>query len=524
MIYKRPVSRKEKFGLPFCVLILAVLLSVSGCTGRIPEIVDQGTLSDSLTAASGWPLPNLDYNNSRNTAGSPVDSRNVRNLSLVWTYPVSGAASNPLIFGDIVIFQDLESNIVALDLASGKVVWKKDYALPVLGPNGVGAGDKQVFVPAGRYQLAALSRENGTEIWRTNLSDRPTVSISIQPLVAGDLVFVSTVAGGEGVPGNPGGGKGVIYAIDQESGKIRWAFDTVNPADLWGNPEVNYGGGSYQTPGLDRVRNLIFFGTANSGPSPGTDEYPAGSSRPGPNLYTNSILALRADTGTLAWATQVYPHDLFNYGMSIPPLLAEEEIGGISQDIVIAAGKTGRVYALNRTNGAILWVAVVGTHENDQLAVLHPGTTRVWPGGEGGVETPMAYASGRVYVPVINMYADYTPTSQAPGDIARATGGLVAIEASSGKIIWETDLPSANIGAATVVNDLVFTGTLEGTLLAFDRDSGEELWRFQGSPGITGWPAISGSTLVFVGSVNQTPCLIAFNLPGQAVLSRSGSI
>jgi outer membrane protein assembly factor BamB len=516
---RQAVSRKDPILILFMLFCITGLILSSGCIHDISGKGGAGTPPDILSASSGWPLPNEDYSNSRYSNNSLVNSQNVQNLSLIWTHPVAGAASNPLIIGDIVLFQDLASNIAVINLSTGKEVWKKEYNITVLGPNGVAAGYGKVFVPAGRYKLAALSLVTGDEIWITNLSDKPTVSISTPPLVWHDLVYVSTVAGGEGVNAEPGGGKGVIYALEQQTGAVRWTFDTVHSPDLWGNPGINYGGGSYQTPGLDPGKNLIFFGTANGGPSPGTDQFPGGSSRPGPNLYTNSILALRTDTGSLAWATQVYPHDLFNYGMSIPPVLAREEINGISQDVVIAAGKTGRVYAMNRTTGAILWEAVVGTHQNDQLAMLPPGTTRVWPGGEGGVETPMAYAFGKVYVPVIDQYADYTPSSSDPQDILDATGELVALEASSGKIVWIRELPSANIGGATVVNDLVFTGTLDGVLLAYNRETGEELWRFQGSPGITGWPAVSGTTMVFVGNINQTSALLAFQVQGAVKLS-----
>jgi outer membrane protein assembly factor BamB len=512
---RQPDFQKEPLWIVIMIVVIFGFILASGCVHNTLGTVANGTPPDVLASASSWPLPNKDYNNSRYSSESLVTARQVENLSVIWTCPVSGIASNPIILDNRVFFQDLDSNVVALELSTGKVVWKKIYNRSVLGPNGIAAGYGKVFFPAGRYELAALDITTGNEIWRTNLSDKATVSISIQPLVHGSTVYVSTVAGGEGVKANPGGGKGTIFALDQQTGAIRWSFETVDSPDLWGNPAVNYGGGSYQTPGLDPARNLIFFGTANGGPSPGTEQYPGGSSRPGPNLYTNSMLAIRTDTGALAWATQVYPHDLFNYGMSIPPLLAREEINGISQDIVIAAGKTGRVYAMTRPTGAILWETVVGTHLNDQLAGLPPGTTRVWPGGDGGVETPMAYASGMVYVPVIDMYADFTPSSLTPQNFPDATGELVALDASSGKIVWNRHLPSACIGGATVVNDLVFTGTYDGNLTAYDRVTGEEVWRFKCTPGITGWVSASGSVLVTVGGINETPSLLAFGLQGE---------
>jgi outer membrane protein assembly factor BamB len=154
----------------------------------------------------------------------------------------------------------------------------------------------------------------------------------------------------------------------------------------------------------------------------------------------------------------------------------------------------------------------VGTHENDQIVSLPEGTTRVYPGGEGGVETPMAFADGTVYVSVIDMYADYTPSSSTDEDVFKATGELVAIQADNGKILWDKNLDTMNIGAATVVNDLVFTATLSGKIYAFKRHDGGQVWTYQSSPGVNGWSAVSGDTIVFLAGQNDKPHLVAFKL------------
>ncbi len=232
-------------------------------------------------------------------------------------------------------------------------------------------------------------------------------------------------------------------------------------------------------------------------------------------------------SGEMKWFSQVYPHDLLNYGLSIPPILASANIDGTQQDIVIGSGKTGRVYAFGRTTGAILWETIVGTHEKDQLATLPEGTTRVYPGGEGGVETPMAFADGTVYVSVIDMYADYTPSSSKDEDVFKATGELVAIQADTGKILWDNHLDTMNIGGATVVNDLVFTATISGKIYAFKRATGELVWMYQASPGINGWVAASGDTLVCMAGTDGKPALLALKLssgPAQSNLTNAGSV
>jgi outer membrane protein assembly factor BamB len=492
--------------------------SVSPTTSPTPLIppalsVAIGTPPPEITQnAASWPSANHDYSNTRYTKDSAINSNNVNNLQVAWTYPIAqeGGAGNSIILNNTVYFEDLESNIAALDLNTGAVKWQKQYNLPVLGPNGVAAGYGIIFATKGYYNLVALDINSGQELWSTSLSSKDTVAVLIQPVVFDNKVYVSTAAGGTGKP-NPGGGRGVLYALDQATGKIVWSFDTT-PADLWGNPAVNYGGGSYQSPAIDIRSGETFWGIANAAPGPGTDAYPNGSSRPGPNLYTNSLLDISRN-GQLQWFNQVYPHDLFNFGLSIPPILTSANIADKFQDIVIGSGKTGRVYAFNRDTGAILWETVVGTHSNDQLASLPSGaTTRVYPAGEGGVETPLAYANGIVYVSVIDMYSDFTTSNSTDQDITTATGELVAIQVETGKILWDVPLDSVNIGAATVVNDLVFTGTLSGKIYAFKPDTGQQVWTYQASPGVTGWPALSGNMVVFMAGTKNGGALTAFKL------------
>lgn len=489
------------------ILIASLILPAWAADGTIPQEV--------IKSSKDWPLPNKDYSNTRAAFDSQINSSNVQSLGVAWYYPIAdGVASNPLILGNTVYIQDLKSNIIALDKANGSLKWKKDYNLSVLGPNGVAAGYGKVFAAGGYYNLVALDMNSGREIWSRNLSNKNTVGIAIQPLVYDNIVYVSTEAGETTSPLDPAGGAGVLYAIDQATGNVVWSFDTVDSRDIWGNPEVNYGGGTYMPPAIDVKAGTVYWGTTNSAPVPGTKDYPNGSSRPGPNLYTNSMLALNHSTGKLLWYTQVYPHDMFNYSLVISPVLAQANINGILQNIVVGSGKTGRVYAFNRSTGAILWEAVVGIHQNDQLAFLPEGRTRVYPGSEGGVETAMAFAEGTIYVPVNNMYADVTPTDYFVGNFSNATGELVAIQADTGKILWDKQFDSMAIGTATVVNDLVFTATASGNIYAFKCRTGEEAWTYNAAPGVNGWPAISGDAIIFLAGKGSTPALMAFKLPG----------
>ncbi|MDD1759049.1 MAG: PQQ-binding-like beta-propeller repeat protein [Methanothrix sp.] len=471
--------------------------------------------------SKAWPLPNKDYDNTRATFDSEINSQNVVNLGIAWSFPIPGigafgaAASNPVIMGDKVYFQDLRCNVFALNLETGEPVWSKFYNVSeALGPNGPAVGLGKVFVAKDLYNVTALNAETGDEIWSTRLSDVNTTGIDIQPVVYDGLVYVSTVPATGDVFYAPGG-IGVIYALDAETGEVVWSFSTVDSSDLWGHPEINSGGGSWYPPAIDLETGLTFWGIGNPAPFPGTEEWPSGTSRPGPNLYTDSIVALEHKTGEMAWFRQVLPHDLLDHDFQISPILADLEVEGAEQKLVFGAGKMGKVYAFNRSSGEILWSTVVGKYEETaQLDILPNETTRIYPGIFGGVETPMAYSNGILYVPVVNMFADWTPTSlnSSTLNFDNGTGELLAINAATGKILWIKHLNTLALGGATVINDLVFTAEYDGTIHAFKVDSGNELFVYKAPAGINGWPAVVNNTIVWPAGNGDAPSLIALRL------------
>jgi glucose dehydrogenase len=178
-----------------------------------------------------------------------------------------------------------------------------------------------------------------------------------------------------------GGDHGVVSALDAETGEVVWEFDTVEDG-LWGNPEVNSGGGAWYPPVVDLERGLVYVGTANPAPFPGTAEFPNGTSRPGDNLYTDSIVALDLHTGELAWYHQVTPHDIFDRDQ-VHTLMAEVD----GEDVIVSAGKSGVLVGLDPDDGTVLWQAEVGVHDNDDLTELD-GPTFINPGTYGGILTP----------------------------------------------------------------------------------------------------------------------------------------
>jgi outer membrane protein assembly factor BamB len=466
-----------------------------------------------------WPMANKNYDNTRATTDSTINSGNVAGLSVAWSYaiqgigPFGGAASTPLVVGNKVVFQDLEANVVVLDRQTGAVLWTKWYNNTAIeGPDGPAVGYGNVYVAKDLYNITALNLSNGAEVWSTRVSYVQTTGIDIQPMVYDGLVFISTVPGTGDVFYSPGG-IGVIYALDAQTGAIRWNFSTVDSPNLWGHPEVNSGGGCWYPPAIDRDTNTIFWGIANPAPFAGAPGWPSGTSYAGPALFTDCMMALDCQSGKMKWYTQAIAHDIFDHDFQISPILATANVSGVEENIVIGAGKLGDVIAFNRNTGAKLWDVPVGLHKNDKLDNL-TGETQVFPGVLGGVETCMAYTNGIVFVPVVDMATNFTSTGLNYSSInfATAKGELVAIDVNLGKILWVKTFDSLNVGAATVVNDVVLTATFNGMIYAFQAKTGAQLFSYQAPAGINSWPAIVGNMIVWPAGVGGTPTLIALHV------------
>jgi glucose dehydrogenase len=505
---------------------------------EIPETGSEAAIPPEVAQFAGeWPMANKDYANTRAALDASISAENIDQLRSAWAFRIpgvgsyGGAATTPLIMNGRVYFQDLASNIIALDLESGEVIWEHQISQNVIGPNGVAIGYDKIFGHGGENQMHALDLESGELIW-TAVLEGPTGAQ--QPYVFDGRVYTAAVAGAVAMdqPGNvesrrgyAPGHSGIIYAFDQESGEMVWRFQVIEE-DFWGHPEINGGGGVWYPPGIDTKTGLTFWGTGNPAPFPGIVGYPNAASRPGPNLYTNALVALDGATGEMVWYNQVKPRDLFDLDFQISPILTEAQIDGQEREIVIGSGKLGRVFAFDRESGEILWETLVGIHQNDELQEVPAGEEiLVLPGVWGGVETPMAMAEGVLFAVVLNLGTPYTADGFGATDgiqaVAAATGRtqlntatseLIAIDINNGEILWTVEYDSASFGAATVVNDLVFTSTFDGVIRAHARADGREVWTFQAPGGINGWPAVHDDTIVFPVGVGDVPVMMAFRL------------
>ena len=420
-----------------------LVLAISACSGDDSSAgpSTEGIPPEVIAHADEWPLPGRDYRNSRATTDSSIDSSTVQRLAQAWEVPLPGsggygnAATTPLILGDVVYVQDLSSNVHAVERSSGDVLWQHTPGIFVIGPNGVSVGWGHLYAVEGTDDLVALDLETGSEVWRRRLTRTETDGVDIQPTVFDDKVYASSVpVSTSGI--YTGGDRGILQAVDALTGDLVWEFDTVADDDLWGNPEVNSGGGAWYPPAIDTESRTVFWGVANPAPFPGTAEFPNGSSRPGDNLYTNSVVALGTDDGSLSWYRQVHPHDLFDRDL-VHTALVEVDFDGRVETVVIGTGKGGIVVGHDMQTGAALWETPVGRHENDDLEALD-GPTEIWPGTFGGVLTPPAAADGVVYVATLNAPTTLSPDrpSYIGSELGTANGQIVAIDARDGRIIW----------------------------------------------------------------------------------------
>ncbi len=513
-----PIRARRSAALVAVVLVGALLV---GCADEGEQRSSSTTLGvDEVVPPevgsfeADWPLPGRDYANSRAVPDSAITTGSVGRLTEVWRAEIPGqgaignASTTPLVLGDRVLVQDLDSNVRAFDRAGGELLWETEVEGGLtIGPNGVAVGWGHVYAAKGSKEIFALDLETGEELWSTELVSTETGGIDIQPQVVAGLVLVSTVpvnAGQQYV----GGDRGVLHALDAATGEVVWRFDTIADEDLWGNPEVNSGGGAWFPPAVDTEAGVVYWGIANPAPFPGTAEFPNASSRPGENLYTDSVVALDVETGELIWCSQVIPHDLFDRD-HIHVMLAETGSGRI----VVSTGKGGIVVGHDPETGEILWRSEVGVHRNDDLTELE-GPTEVWPGTFGGVITPPATADGVVYVATLNAPTELSPDEPAyiGSQLGRAPGEVAAVDAVDGELLWSTEVDGDPLGGATVVGDLVFTGTFQGRIYALDRDTGEIVWEHEAPGGLNAWPAVAGDLIVWPIGMAEPPVLLALGL------------
>jgi alcohol dehydrogenase (cytochrome c) len=516
---------------------------VAGCSGSGGSQTASCSAKPAVTSsaaprgAAGWTLPGGDLANTRDVA-SAITSSDVTTLGVAWCVPVEspgkthaagiadGYATTPVVVNGVVYVQDQESDVMAIRLATGKVLWTHNYNSINGGPDGVNVVGGTVYA-ATDSAAVALSAATGQQLWSRTLIGNDLEGIDMAPGYNHGTVYVSTV------PVNPnkgqylGGAKSTLWALNARTGAPEWSWDEVQ--DLWGNPGLNSGGGLWDPPSFDAAGNL-YIGIANPGPigqGGWPKGYPWATSRPGPDLYTDSVVKL-SPAGKLLWYYQLTPHDLFDWDLQNSPVLTTAH----GQPVVIDGGKAGILIELNATTGKLLWKLPVGVHSgpaNAGLLTEHatpasassllPATFELEPGVFGGVESQLATNGSTTFAAVNNLgvpmsVKGVTDPKTFGASIGKATGEMVAVNQDTGKIEWDDKLPSTPYGAATVTNNVVFTTTYSGHLYAFNAATGAILLNTPLSAGSNAPVAVDGDYVIAGASVplSGQALIIAYKL------------
>ena len=500
-----------------------------------------------LSEPSKWLTYSGDYTGQRHSPLTMITPENVQDLVPIWTFQTGtmtrgrGFETTPLVLDGVLYVTGSNNFAWALDARTGRPFWQYRRNLPddlTYGSSapvnrGFGILGDRLFMVTLDAHLLALDRKTGSVLWDIELADyRIGYAATLAPLVINDKVIVG-ISGGEYPT------RGFIDAYDPTSGDRIWRFYTVPSPGEFGSetwpddPEVmaRGGGATWMTGSFDPELNLIYWGTGNPNP----DYY--GEKREGDNLFTNSILAIEADTGTLRWHYQFTPHDLHDWDSNHVPVLADLVLDGELRKVVMVANRNGFFYMLDRVTGELLvgkpftdttWAREIGS--DGRPIVLNDGSKGCLPDPWGGTnfmppsfnpDLEMLFVTAReVCATFVPQEPEIVPGRPSFGGVVwidrdQGYGALRAIDVKTGERQWEFRYPSATMaGVMTTASGLVFAGDHEGNFMAFEASSGRNLWHYQTGSRIWGAAAMThvldGRQHVLIPSGTT---LVAFALP-----------
>ena len=498
------------------LLLLAGTVAVAAQQAAPPPLVTLQEIGDGLPAdGSRWLTFGGNYSNQRHSPLTQITPANVDRLVPQWTFQTGtlGNFETTSLLRDNVLYVTGPQNVAwALDARTGRQIWRYRRELPPnltaccgLVNRGFGILGDKLFMVTLDAHLLALDRKTGAIAWDVTMQEYTNgYASTIAPLVVKDKVIVG-VAGGEF------GIRGFIDAYDAQTGKRAWRFYTIpGPGEpghnTWAGDSWKIGGvGVWVTGAYDPEQNLVFYGTGNPGP----DYHSA--SREGDNLYSTSLVALDADTGTIRWHYQFTPHDLHDWDATQVPVLGEITVAGQPRKVVMFANRNGFYYTLDRTTGKLIvakpfvnttWAKEVDLatgrpvllpgHEPDEKGeVTCPditGGTNFWP-PTFDPSTRTFFVNARevcmtfyAWKPEYNAGDRYTGGAgqRVQSQESPAYGALRAIDPATGARKWEFRyLTPSTAGLLTTASGLIFSGDAEGNLLALDSRTGKLLWRYQ---------------------------------------------
>jgi alcohol dehydrogenase (cytochrome c) len=510
-----------------------------------------------------WTTYSGDMLGQRYSPLTQITAENVKNLELQWIFQARSLEkfeATPLVVDGVMYTVQPPNDIVALDAATGRVFWVYPYVPSPLARlccgrvnRGLAIHENTLYMATIDGRLIAVDAKTGGLVWNVAVGGaRPDTgySLTVAPLVVKDKVILGTAGGEYGV-------RGFIAAFDARSGREVWRFHTIagpgeKGSETWAGDSWKTGGGSIWVTGTyDADLNLTYWGVGNPGPDWN------GDGRLGDNLYSDSVVALDADTGALKWHFQFTPHDVYDYDAVQVPVMIDNW-GNTGINVVAWANRNGNYYALERATGRFLlgkpfvkvnWASGLDANGRPIQTPQPPGQP-TWPGNQGATNwyspsysprtglfyvsawenyatiyapAPVEYQAGRyflggiftVYGPVPNATPMPTVRRGPINDWTEAvgTGAVLAIDPKTGERKWAftmTDVTDA--GILTTASDLLFTGGREGYFQVIDARGGDLLWKTNLGAQIVSAPIsymVDGKQYVSVISGNN---LVAFAL------------
>lgn len=535
-------QRVSKQLLGVFVLAVSGIAAVQAQTGPTYADILQG-----FADPERWLTYSGDYSGKRHSPLTQITPDNVTQLRPIWTFQTDtttrgrGFETTPLADAGVLYVTGSNNYAWAIDAKSGRAFWQYRRNLPndlTYGSSapvnrGFGMLGDSLFMVTLDAHLLSMDRRTGEILWDVVLADyKIGYAATLAPLVLDDKVIVG-ISGGEYAT------RGFIDAYDPQTGAQLWRFHTIpgpgEPgSETWpDDPEIlaSGGGGTWMNGSYDPELDLIYWGVGNPNP----DYY--GDSRPGDNLYSNSLVALEASTGKLRWHYQFTPHDLNDWDSNLVPVLADIEWQGQQRAVVMAGNRNGFFYVLDRISGELLlgkpftattWAREIGA--DGRPIVLNDGSKGCLPDPWGSTNfmPPSFYPDLNLFIltaretcaTFVPEEPQFTPGQATFGGVVFidnevGTGALRALDVTTGELRWEFTYPSPTFGGVmTTASGLVFAGDHEGNFMAFDAATGENLWHYQTGSRIWGAAAMTfmldGQQLVLIPSGTT---LTAFALP-----------
>jgi len=505
--------------------------------------------SVALATGGEWRSHGYDDAGTRFSPLSQITPDNVKELGLVWSYDLEstrGVEATPIVIDAVMYVTAPWSIVHAVDVRSGKRIWTYDPEVPRdKGKNaccdvvnrGVAVHGGKVFVGSLDGRLLAIDAKTGQKLWEQNtlIDNSKPYTITGAPRVIKGKVIIGNGGAEYGV-------RGYITAYDADTGKQAWRWFTV-PGDpsqpfedasmeaaakTW-DPAGKYwewgGGGTvWNSMVYDGELDLMYIGTGNPSPWSHRKRSPAG----GDNLYTASIVALNPDTGEYVWHYQQTPADNWDYTSTQDLILADIELEGKPRKVILHAPKNGFFFVVDRTNGKFIsaknfvpvnWatgydengrpIEVPGVRDPEKPFDITPGPfgAHNWHSMSYSPQTGLAYFPAQNIPIVLQEDKGGAHDEVKPGRVMSAIGWnlgmqvntrpptsqpfgrLIAWDPVAQKEVWRKEHASPwNGGTLVTAGNVVFQGTADARLMAFDARDGKELWSAPMGTGVIAAP------------------------------------